>query len=54
MYQETEQSGHFKVVAVINPDLTAANLRELEGKKACFPEFAGLGKGHISFKHLSP
>jgi hypothetical protein len=50
MYQETIQDGHFKVVAVVNPNLTAASMSELENKKACFPEFAGLGKNHIIFK----
>ncbi|XP_021919269.1 transferrin-like isoform X3 [Zootermopsis nevadensis] len=42
MYQETIQDGHFKIVAVVNLNLTASNMSELENKKACFPEFAGL------------
>lgn len=42
MYQETTEDGHFKVVAVVNFSNGAANLRELENKKACFPEFGGL------------
>jgi hypothetical protein len=50
MYQETTQDGHFKVVAVVSSDLTSASLTELENKKACFPEFAGLGK-YVILKH---
>lgn len=54
MYQETIQDGHFKIVAVVNLNLTASNMSELENKKACFPEFAGLGKNYIIFKiHLN-
>jgi hypothetical protein len=53
MYQETTEDGHFKVVAVVNSSFGAANLRELENKKACFPEFGGLGKNHIFNAYLS-
>uniref|UniRef100_A0A1V1FVP3 Transferrin n=1 Tax=Reticulitermes speratus TaxID=60591 RepID=A0A1V1FVP3_9NEOP len=41
-YQETVESGSFKVVAVVNYNLAATKMRELKDKKACFPEFAGL------------
>jgi hypothetical protein len=47
MYQETTEDGHFKVVAVVSSSIGAANLTELENKKACFPEFGGLGKNYI-------
>jgi len=54
-YQETEENGSFKVVAVVNYNLTATAMMELKNKKACFPEFAGLGKDPISFcVHLKP
>jgi len=41
-YQETEEKGSFKVVAVVNRNLSATAMMELKDKKACFPEFAGL------------
>jgi hypothetical protein len=53
MYQETMQDGHFKVVAVVNPSIGAANLRELKNKKACFPEFGGIGKNQIFNAYLN-
>ena len=54
-YQETEENGSFKVVAVVNRNLSATAMMELKDKKACFPEFAGLGKDPISFYvHLKP
>jgi hypothetical protein len=54
-YQETEENGSFKVVAVVKHNLTATKMTEFKDMKACFPEFAGLGKGHISFyAHLKP
>jgi hypothetical protein len=54
-YQETEEKGSFKVVAVVNHNLAATAMTELKDKKACFPEYAGLGKDPISFcVHLKP
>jgi len=54
-YQETEENGSFKIVAVVNHNSSATAMVELKNKKACFPEFAGLGKDPISFYvHLKP
>lgn len=35
-------------MVVVHHNLTANHVKELKDKKACFPEFAGLGKGHLS------
>jgi len=54
-YQETKENGSFKVVAVVNRNLAATAMMQLKDKKACFPEFAGLGMDPISFcVHLKP
>jgi hypothetical protein len=54
-YQETKESGSFKVVAVVKDNLAATAMTELKDMKACFPEFAGLGMDHISlYEHLKP
>lgn len=42
-------------MAVVNHNSSATAMVELKNKKACFPEFAGLGKDPISFYvHLKP
>lgn len=44
MYAETDDQHYSKVVILIKANSRINTFNDLKGKKACFPEFGGIGK----------
>lgn len=44
MYAETEEALYSRVVILIKAGLNIQRFEDLRGRKACFPEFGGIGK----------
>ena len=58
LYEEIEVEDNSRIVAVVKKGIDAESMKDLQQKKACFPEFGGLGKFcksniHVIFRAIS-